>query len=465
MKLKLIFLSLIITMSLLAQKAAEGETYFNNKQYAKAQLVYKGLLKKRPNDAFYNYRYARCSYELKDVETAIVHFEMAGTKYPMRDLYLGELYFNSYRFDESVMAYQTYIATLKVTDIKIKELQQKVMKAEKAAKLMTKIEDIAVVDSVVVNKTDFLRFYKFGTELGTLKVEPLKLNSKKKVDKIKFTTQRQDRIYYSDSIKGHMDLFTSYKLMDKWSDPLPVSNLINTPANENYPFLLLDGVTIYFASDGENSIGGYDLFISRYTPSGDSFLVPENIGMPFNSPFNDYMMVIDEQLKRGWFATDRNQPAGKVMIYTFVPNELKTIIRTEDKNYLRDAARLKTYRKVIAALPDSSIASSDQLQDSEKQIDFVINDSIVYTHVTQFKSEEAVTLYTELHKMTLEVKTQKKQLEDLQIQFSNAVTEQERTTLGTSILELEKKVMDLEKQLKGKTIQVRNSEIKYLQSH
>ena len=85
--------------------------------------------------------------------------------------------------------------------------------------------------------------------------------------------------------------------------------------------------------------------------------------------------------------------------------------------------------------------------------------------MTQFKSEEAVTLYTELHKMTLEVKTQKKQLEDLQIQFSNAVTEQERTTLGTSILELEKKVMDLEKQLKGKTIQVRNSEIKYLQSH
>jgi len=128
-----------------------------------------------------------------------------------------------------------------------------------------------------------------------------------------------------------MDIFSSFKLLDNWSLPVSVSNVINTDANENYPFLMLDGVTLYFASDGENSIGGYDIFITKYASGSQDFLVPENIGMPFNSPANDYMMVIDEQQRIGWFATDRNQPAGKVMIYKFIPNETKILFRTRIK--------------------------------------------------------------------------------------------------------------------------------------
>ena len=465
MKFRLIVSFLVFTLTLFAQKAADGEIYFNNKQYAKARAVYEVLLKQKPNDALYNYRYALCSYELKDEEKAIEHFKMTGNKFPLRDLYLGELYYNTYRFDESVMAYQTYIATLKPDDSKLPEYQKKIKQAENAAKLITKVEDIAIVDSIVVNKTDFLHFYKFSSELGSLTQEPLKLNSRKTVDKIKYTTQRQDRIYYSDSIKGQMNIFTSYKLLDKWSDAVSVSNVINTPANENYPFLLLDGITLYFASDGENSIGGYDLFITRYTPATDSFLTPENIGMPFNSPFNDYMMVIDEQHKLGWFATDRYQPAGKVIIYTFVPNDAKIIVRTEDKDQLRQYAKLKAYRKLSVLHSDSSTVFEEQMQESEKLKQFIINDSVAYSNVSQFKSEEAKKDWTELHKMNAELKTKKTQLENLRLQFSDPTKEKERQNLTNSIMEAEKNYINLENQIQTKTTQIRNAEIQYLQKH
>jgi len=465
MKFRLILSFLVFTATLFAQKAADGEAYFNNKQYAKARAVYEVLLKQRPNDALYNYRYARCSYELKDEEKAIEHFKMAGNKFPLRDLYLGELYYNTYRFDESVMAYQTYIATLKPDDSKLPEYQKKIKQAENAAKLLTKVEDIAIVDSIVVNKNDFLRFYKFSSELGSLTQEPLKLNSRKTVDRIKYITQRQDRIYYSDSIKGQMNIFTSYKLLDKWSDAVSVSNVINTPANENYPFLLLDGITLYFASDGENSIGGYDLFITRYTPETDTFLVPENIGMPFNSPFNDYMMVIDEQHKLGWFATDRYQPAGKVIIYTFVPNDAKIFVRTEDKDQLRQYAKLKAYRKLSVSHSDSSTVFEEQMQESEKLKQFIINDSVAYSNVSQFKSEEAKKDWTELHKMNAELKIKKTQLENLRLQFSDTTKEKERQNLTNSIMEAEKNYINLENQIQTKTTQIRNAEIQYLQKH
>ena len=247
MKFKLILFFLFLTFSLSATKVDEGEVLFNNKQYAKARTVYEALLKQKPNDALYNYRYARCCYELKDTENAIVHFELAGNKFPMRDLYLGELYFNTYRFDESVMAYQTYMATLKPDDSKLPKYQRKIKLAESGARLLTKVDDIAIVDSQLVNKNlIFLHFYKFSSELGSLKEEQIKLNNRKTVDKITYTTQRQDRVYYSDSIHGQMNILTSYKLLDTWSDPVSISDVINTPANENYPFLLLDGVTVLF---------------------------------------------------------------------------------------------------------------------------------------------------------------------------------------------------------------------------
>jgi hypothetical protein len=463
MKFKLIFfsLSLFLSISLFGQRAVEADAHFNNKQYAKARGIYESLLKQKPNDPKFNFRYAQCCYELKDAEQAILHFEMAGSKFSQRDVYLGELYFTTYRFDKSVIAYQNYLATLKPDDNKIKELQNKIAKSEKAARLLAKVEDIAIVDSILVDKTDFLRFYKTSSELGVLNQSLLKINARRTVDKITYTTQRKDRVYYSDSIHGQMDLFTSYKLFDSWSAPVSVSNVINTSANENYPFLLLDGITLYFASDNENSLGGYDIFVTRYTPSSDSFLAPENVGFPFNSLANDYMMVIDEQHKLGWFATDRNQSTGKVMIYTFVPNESKTIVRSDDKDYIRSVALLKNYRKGSKTTVDNSPTTKSDVQ-ANKQIAFIVNDSTVYTHLSQFKCSDAMKLWNEKEKIAADLKLSKAKLDALRLRYDSAQTPEERSAIAPGIRELESKNIELELLFKKKIMELRNAENAFL---
>ena len=447
-----------------SQNISEAETFFNNKQFAKAGKVYEDLLKKRPKDGLFNYRYARCCYELNDAEKAIVHFELAGNKYPLRNAYLGDLYFTTYRFDESTLAYQNYVATLKPTDSKLPEYQEKIKKAENAAHLLSRVEDIAIIDSVVVNKEEFLKYYKFNSELGTLSQQSIKINGRKKADKIKYTTQRQDRVYFSDTIKGNLNIFTSYKLLDSWTQPVSISEIINSNSNENYPFLLADGVTVYYASDGEKSIGGYDLFITRYNPTTDSYLAPENIGMPFNSPFNDYMMVIDEQRKLGWFATDRYQPAGKVMIYTFIPNEVKEIIHSEDKEYIRQVAALKSYHKVIASTAESTSEKVNQSTRSDKQFEFVVNDTIVYTNINQFKSKDAIKLWNDFHNFSVELNTKAKELSDLRSKYARTDNESERSVMAPKIMELEQMNLEMKNQLSEKMNQVRKAEIFFLQN-
>ena len=73
-----------------------------------------------------------------------------------------------------------------------------------------------------------------------------------------------------------------------------LNGLTERNGQQDYPFMLSDGTTLYFAENGEESLGGYDLFVTRYSSSSHEYLKPENLGMPFNSPYNDYMLVIDE---------------------------------------------------------------------------------------------------------------------------------------------------------------------------
>ena len=56
-----------------------------------------------------------------------------------------------------------------------------------------------------------------------------------------------------------MQLYSRIRLLDGWSEPEPLMSL-NEQGNVNYPFLMSDGITLYYASDGEGSLGGYDIF-------------------------------------------------------------------------------------------------------------------------------------------------------------------------------------------------------------
>ena len=71
--------------------------------------------------------------------------------------------------------------------------------------------------------------------------------------------------------------------------PEKATGLEEVGTDLNYPSMNSDGITLYFAAKGEASLGGYDIFITRYDAEDGSYLKPDNMGLPFNSPFNEYM--------------------------------------------------------------------------------------------------------------------------------------------------------------------------------
>ncbi len=86
---------------------------------------------------------------------------------------------------------------------------------------------------------------------------------------------------------GGLDLYYSKRLPDgEWGEPTNFGSTINTPHNEENPHLSPDGQTLYFVSQGHNSMGGYDIFYSELIGENE-WSIPTNMGYPINSTDDD----------------------------------------------------------------------------------------------------------------------------------------------------------------------------------
>ena len=234
---------------------------------------------------------------------------------------------------------------------------------------------------------------------------------------------------------------------------------------------MADGVTLYYASDGEGSLGGYDIFVTRYDSESSSYLRPDNIGMPFNSPANDYMYVIDELNNLGWFASDRYQPEDKVCIYVFVPNETKVVYDYEntDPTTLKKAASLRSIRTTWkdtdkVRIAKQKLAALIYAKDTEKKEGdflFIIDDSTVYHTLNDFRSTPARAAYQQVMQKQKDYDMLSKNLEEKREQYAQSNRSQKKA-LAPGILDLEKRTEQLLKEIEKLTLNVRNEEIKKL---
>lgn len=80
---------------------------------------------------------------------------------------------------------------------------------------------------------------------------------------------------------------------------------VNSSADEGTPFFHDATSTLFFSSNGYNSIGGLDIFKSNYDSEKHIYSIPENMGTPINSSFDDSYLIFDARLEKGFFSSDR----------------------------------------------------------------------------------------------------------------------------------------------------------------
>lgn len=464
---RIIFLLCIMHCALcigvVAQTRRDGEFLFNEGRYEEAYDVYVKLMNRQPKDYTLKYLAARCLYELDRDEEAMVLFESAQKKDVLKaNIYLYELYFEQYRFAEASDALALYIENSTLSESKREEYNEKLFKANLGASMLDRVEDIAIVDSVKLHKDMFLEAYRLSKDLGKLDLYYEIYGLKTKYPQLAYYTGRGDKMIFArENLTGDLDLNVSYRLVGGWSEAFGLSSVLNTYEHENFPFELSDGITLYFASGGHNSIGGYDIFMTRYNSTINDYSEPVNIGMPFNSPANDYLYVYDEIINIGWFATDRNQHKDTVVIYEFLPNKEKVLLKTDDLQYKRDVAQLKKYRKAELVTTEQTEKASS-IEKEEAEINFFVNDGVVYTRMAQFKSETAKALYVKAQEADKRLLTLKRLLEGKRREFFFSERDEDKVALRSEILELEMEIRKYKDLFAEYILQTRREEIKEL---
>lgn len=132
--------------------------------------------------------------------------------------------------------------------------------------------------------------------------------------------------------KGGRDLYYSKKNDNgRWGKPVNMGLNINTPYDEDAPYLSNDGKTLYFASEGHNSMGGFDIFRTERDENGE-WGKPQNIGTPVNSAGDDIYYVENEDGTLAYYASMRPGSYGYLDIYT-ATYDCKNIPTTEVKGY------------------------------------------------------------------------------------------------------------------------------------
>lgn len=138
-----------------------------------------------------------------------------------------------------------------------------------------------------------------------------------------YINEHEDRIIFAKDVgnakKSNLDLFQSFKdpTTGEWSKPALFATTINSEFNEDSPFLSPDEKTLYFASDGHETMGGYDIFKSEFDSETLTWSEPENMGFPVNSPDDEIHFKLNSDQMSGYFTSNRLNTIGDYDIFFF----------------------------------------------------------------------------------------------------------------------------------------------------
>ena len=445
-------MALAMSVNVFGAPIDDAKALYEQGDYAAALEKLQTLAKRSPRDTNVNYYLGATLLALGNEEQAVEYLSKAESRgLGAASEMLAGIAMSHYNVDLADKHLETWSANLKKARKSAPgsydDLSSRLVNLRN---MLDRVERIEVLDSIDVDSATFFDYYRLSQSAGQL-VPPGALSSLISGNIAPFSPA-----YMPES---RNELFWSAKSGDQWQ--LMGAGILddgtldhNSPlfedvdGNAAFPFLMNDGMTLYYASDGEGSIGGYDIFMTRRNADG-TYFQPQNIGMPYNSPSNDFMLAVDEASGLGWWATDRNQVPGKVTIYIYMPSEVRNNVDADNPD-IESLAKLnnialthapgKDYKQIL-----QSRLPKKQKQDSGRESGrFAIDmgGGVIYTAVEDFKNSSARSTMLEAMGAEVELRSLQERLDKQRDAYRNG-----DKTVSNSILAEEKEVDQLRKKI------------------
>lgn len=182
---------------------------------------------------------------------------------------------------------------------------------------------------------------------------------------------------------GEHDIFKcTMNEKGKWGKPENLGPIVNTDKDEIGVYMHPDGRTLYFASNGHQTMGGYDIFYTTLQDDG-TWSEPVNIGYPINTPGDENFLVVDASGMHAYYSSERAGGFGGLDVYmiTFLGPEKKLNMTTENnliaaianpiqqEVVMEKSVEIKTARlTVVKGIVSDAFASPTKYLDAQIEI-------------------------------------------------------------------------------------------------
>ncbi|MGM0609330.1 MAG: hypothetical protein ACQESP_13050, partial [Candidatus Muiribacteriota bacterium] len=347
----------------------------------------------------YNYKFGACQLftDKRDKKKPIKYLEYAyenlpKDKFPKLHYFMGLAYHQNYQFKDAIGAFKIFKILGKNRDIKNLNIDRKIEMCYNGIDLLARFKELYVLKKVEVQRENFYLSYKNDELPGSIIKKPSyfysRADKKRNIRDVIFFSKIHDFVLYSSygrRGKTGKDIFIARKNeTGGWQEPKRLSSEINTPHDEDYPYLMPDGKTLYFSSTGHNTMGGFDIFKSVYDSTQKKWSKPKNINFPFNTPYDDIMFITDTSNTAAYFSSTRSSVNDLIYVYKVglqkqdsIQN-LATAFESDSVNkermiaYIRERAELnvnttqKTFEKTVEEQKGKEHSLAQQKAQKEK---------------------------------------------------------------------------------------------------
>lgn len=308
------------------KKPELAEKAFLRKDYKTASTLYSELLNYDASDAIANYRKGVSIYYLEQNKLKALPFllkaeKIATTPYEVF-YYLGMIYHSWADFSKAEQAFNTFKTKAKPAEIEALKINRLIEYCINGKQIIQEQYDMSIINKTGIDIQKLTK--ELPTQLisdkffekTTFFISPIDAKKKEKLWMFKTEQNEMLQTSYGLEEKNGKDLFINVLMGgDKWGIPKSLGNTINTPFDEDYGYITLDGKTLYFASNGHHTMGGFDIFMATRKTVNDAWSEPKNLGYPINSPFDDFMFMPSLNDEEAYFISNRRSPTGGYSLY------------------------------------------------------------------------------------------------------------------------------------------------------
>jgi hypothetical protein len=263
-----------------------------------------------------SYNYTASAFSCVDVKALSTVINGTSSEYPLyiSDINSGLIYYVDYKNSNNVAVTREFYFS------KLDSVSGEWTTPINIAKEYSKFREenrIMNYDVIFISMDDNIYSVNFADTAFIL--QSLNINTKNIECSPSLSPDGNTLYFVSDRSGGYggKDIWASERLSNgKWSTPYNLGKDVNTAKDEESPFIMSDGATLYFSSKGTYSFGGYDIFTTTQNDDG-LWSEPENPGAPLNSTSDDYFFITNSDGVSAYYSSDKMEK-GNQNIYKVI---------------------------------------------------------------------------------------------------------------------------------------------------